>query len=137
MRLRDLGLLVLSLLIVGWGLPTTARADDVQQSHYSVVLTKPTSSSTNLNGGDGDGITGDKVNNSSSSKTSPSPTTNTNGGQGATVSPTNSQGTSAKGITGRLPQTSEAWFGFGTMAGIIMLLLVWIGILLKRRKQQN
>lgn len=147
MRLRDLGLLVLSLLIVGWGLPTTARADDVQQSHYSVTLTKP-KSGTSLTGGDGaliDGNTGDavsgKTNNNHATSTAPN-ATGTSGGQGATVSPVDSQkqttsATQHNGVTGRLPQTSEEWFGAGTMAGIILLLLVWIGILLKRRKQQN
>lgn len=154
MRLRDLGMLVLSLLIVSWGIPATARADDVQQSHYSVMLTKPKSDvNTNLNGGDGaliDGDDGDTVNgrpngnSHSSATTSPNNTNaNTNGGQGATVSPVNSQAAkrsskeSPNSLTGRLPQTSEEWFGFGTMAGVILLLLVWIGILVKRRKQQN
>jgi len=148
MRLRDLGLLVLSLLIVGWGMPATARADDVQQSHYSVALTKPPATGTSdvtgggagatIDGNDGDTVTG----NDNSGSSSTSPATNTNGGQGATVSPTNGKVTRASQVShhvlaGRLPQTSEVWFGFSTLAGIILLLLAWIGILLKRRKQQN
>ncbi|MFC6290400.1 LPXTG cell wall anchor domain-containing protein [Levilactobacillus angrenensis] len=151
MRLRDLGLLVLSLLIVGWGIPATARADDVQQSQYSVTLTKPkTSSSPAIDGGggalidgdDGDTVSGNPVNGNSHSAGATSPT-GTNGGQGATVSPTsgsrNGQAAlvATRSTTGRLPQTSEAWFGLSTMAGVIILLLVWIGILFKRRKQQN
>lgn len=150
MRLRDLGLLVLSLLIVGWGLPTTARADDVQQSHYSVTLTKPATSTspiTNngagalITGDDGDQVSGQKGNGNRHSAGTTSPT-ETNGGQGATVSSTNSRNGQAALVashstTGRLPQTSETWFGLGTMAGVILLLLVWIGILFKKRKQQN
>lgn len=136
MRLRNIGLLVLSLLIVSWGIPATARADDVQQSKYSVTLTKP---ATISHGGGGAIVNpgGGTASSSSSSTTSPTGA-GTNGGQGATVSPTKGKATQVSSqLTGRLPQTSEEWFGFGTMAGIIMLLLVWIGILLKKRKQEN
>ncbi|AYM03906.1 LPXTG cell wall anchor domain-containing protein [Levilactobacillus yiduensis] len=151
MRLRDIGLLVLSLLIVGWGIPTAARADDVQQSQYSVTLTKPkTSPSPVINGGggalidgeDGDTVNGNPVNGHTHSAGATSPT-GANGGQGATVSPAHSKQSgqaalvATRSTTGRLPQTSETWFGLGTMTGVIMLLLVWIGILFKRRKQQN
>lgn len=126
MQLRKTGLLVLSLLIIGWVFPTAAQAStqtgDVQQSTYSVTLTPPSS------GGDGDLIT------------SPSHSHNNSGGAGATVTQTangSSQPVSTShGLTGRLPQTSETGLGLGVMTGIILMLLVWIGFLKTRKNKK-
>lgn len=126
-QFRKMRLLVLSLLIIGWVFPTAARAStqtgDVQQSNYSVTLTPPSS------GGEGDLIT------------TPGLSHNNSGGAGATVTQTadgSSQPVSTNhGLTGLLPQTSEITLGLGVMAGIILMLLVWIGFIKTRMKKQN
>ncbi|WP_203641994.1 LPXTG cell wall anchor domain-containing protein [Levilactobacillus andaensis] len=135
MRFRKIGLLILSLLIVSWGFPMAVRAD-VQQSTYSVELTPPKSSSNSgilTSGNDGD-----LVNEGSNSGTT-TPTNVSNSGSGATVSQSADKGTPAtsQGLTGRLPQTSEERAGLGAMAGIILMLCVWIGLLIGRRKDKD
>ncbi len=146
MRFQKLGLLILSLLTVGWGIPTTARAadqssGDVQQSHYSVTLTPPTTPtittpSGSVSGGhDGDLVSGGGADDGNPGTTSKPVNTSASGGQGATASPATGSSPTNQTSKGRLPQTSEAWFGLGTMAGIILLLTVWIGFLTSRRKK--
>lgn len=136
MRFRKIGLLILSLLIVSWGFPMAVRAD-VQQSTYSVELTPPKSSSNSgilTSGNDGD-----LVNEGANSGTT-TPTNVSNSGSGATVSQSADKGTPAAsnhGLTGRLPQTSEERAGLGAMAGIILMLCVWIGLLIGRRKDKD
>ncbi|MFC6261360.1 LPXTG cell wall anchor domain-containing protein [Levilactobacillus fujinensis] len=134
MRFRKIGLLILSLLIVGWGFPMAVRAD-VQQSTYTVELTPPKSSTS---GTLESGNDGDLVNEGSNSGTT-IPTNVSNSGSGATVSQSADKGTPAtsQGLTGRLPQTSEERAGLGAMAGIILMLFVWIGILIGRRKDKD
>jgi len=138
MRFKKIWLLLLGLLIVAGGGQSVVALADVQQSTYQVELTPSKDTSGALAGGDGDFAVGDSGNHSGSSiAKSPS---------GSRVSPTAAQGQdgdqvsgtpSRSGLSGRLPQLSEGqWYGFGSMAGIIILLLIWIGMLLKRRKQE-
>lgn len=142
MQLGKRMLLILGLLIVGWGAPTTAHAasqsaGDAQQGHYSVTLTPTANSGSDGNlvgGGDGDLVSPGGDSNGSNNHQKPT-TTATSGGDGDTVNGQSTQHHS--GLTGRLPQTSETWFGIGTMTGIILLLLIWIAILTRRRKAHN
>ncbi|WP_162259323.1 LPXTG cell wall anchor domain-containing protein [Levilactobacillus paucivorans] len=73
--------------------------------------------------------------------TTPGLSHNNSGGAGATVTQTadgSSQPVSTNhGLTGLLPQTSETTLGLGVMAGIILMLLVWIGFIKTRMKKQN
>ncbi|MCT3573256.1 hypothetical protein [Levilactobacillus brevis] len=139
MRFKKIWLLLLGLLIVAGGGQSVVALADVQQSTYQVELTPSKDASSAIAGGDGDSVTGDSGDHGGSPATkSPS---------GNRVTPTAAQGQDGdqvpgtpmrSGLSGRLPQLSEGqWYGFGSMAGIIVLLLIWIGMLLKRRKQEN
>ncbi|KRN01530.1 hypothetical protein FD13_GL000993 [Levilactobacillus senmaizukei DSM 21775 = NBRC 103853] len=142
MQLGKKMLLILGLLIVGWGTPMTAHAasqstGDAQKSQYSVTLTPNASSGSDgdlVGGGDGDSVLPDDDSNGSNNHSKPT-TTATSGGDGDTVAGQPTQ--HHFGLAGRLPQTSETWFGIGTMTGIILLLLIWIAILTRRRKAHN
>jgi len=132
MLLRYIGLLLLTLGLLGGGISTSAMAaTDVQPSQYEVVLTPSASSSSDVStgeGGDGDlvsGGDGDMVN---------------PGNQGATgngsVTSGHQNATATKPISGRLPQLSEQqWVGFGAMLGIIMLLLLGIWNLSRKNRR--
>lgn len=127
MRFRKLSLLLLSVLLGGWGLSTPVyAASDLQQSQYEVTLTPPkTSLAPLLTGGDG------------ALATTPTHPTSTAGGAGSTAAPvasshtTNTTATSSEApsqaLTGRLPQLSEQqWTGLGLLSIILgLMFLAW------------
>ncbi|GEO67352.1 hypothetical protein [Levilactobacillus spicheri] len=128
MRLRWIRLLGLGLLC--WGIATPVHAaTDVQSAQYEVQLTPAKDSSSISTGGAGDLGSGEAGNQASSG------TTGSSNGQQPTTQ-TGSQGTTAAAkptLTGRLPQLSEQqWVGFGSLIGIITLLLFWIWKLRRR-----
>lgn len=124
MRIRWISLLLSLLLFGWWGSTPVQAATDTQQSQYEVKLTP--SASTTESGGDGDYVTGNSNNPTSSTGHKPSITAQ--GAQGATAS---------RPTTGRLPQLSEGqWYGVASLIGVIMLLLFWV-VKLSRRNRRS
>lgn len=124
MRRRTIVLLLISWGLLGSGVGATAyAASDVEQSKYEIKLTPAThpTKTTTQTGAEGALISG---NHQSNHRDTP---TNQSGAQAVTAQ--------KAAFTGRLPQLSEQqWYGFGSLLGVILLLLYWVWKLTRKRR---